>query len=157
MKITTAANGSQNLSYFPVPANPIDFVLSGASFLTLFGTPADGDAVFPYNYTTGTGQLTLGSNNTISIGDVHQATAIVTAGGYVWVLDNEPGSTSSPSQILPWSVSSNGQTGVTLTIEPADPLPTIRTNPTPSTWWRRARANGSTWPTRGHRRPRFSR
>jgi 6-phosphogluconolactonase (cycloisomerase 2 family) len=131
VKITTAANGSQNLTYFPVPANPIDFVLSGASFLTLYGTPADGDLVFPYNYTTGTGQLTLGSNSSISIGEVYNATAIVTAGGYIWVLDNDPitytpaGSTTpvtAPSQILPWSVTSNGQTGVTLTIETSGPI-----------------------------------
>ena len=34
----TAANG-QPLNYFPVPANPVDFVLSGSTLLTLTGAP----------------------------------------------------------------------------------------------------------------------
>ena len=45
----TAASGAP-LPYFPVPANPIDFVLSSNYFLTLSGTPAIGDSVFPYAY-----------------------------------------------------------------------------------------------------------
>jgi 6-phosphogluconolactonase (cycloisomerase 2 family) len=115
VKVTTTANGTQNLTYFPVPADPIDFVMSGSNMLTLSGTPATGDLVYPYAYTSGTGQLTVTLNSSDPIGDVHQATAIVSGGGYVWVLDNEPitvtingTTTTSPSQILPFSVSSNG-------------------------------------------------
>src|ERR1035438_5482801 len=39
----TAANGAA-LTYFPVPANPIDFVLSAGYIVTLSGTPATGDS-----------------------------------------------------------------------------------------------------------------
>src|ERR1022692_1495879 len=51
----TAAGGTP-LTYFPVPANPIDFVLSAGYVLTLSGTPATGDSVFPYVYSGATGQ-----------------------------------------------------------------------------------------------------
>ena len=53
----TSASG-QPLPYFPVPANPIDFVLSSSYILTLSGTPATGDSVFPYTYSAANGQLT---------------------------------------------------------------------------------------------------
>jgi 6-phosphogluconolactonase (cycloisomerase 2 family) len=42
---------------------------------------------------------------------VAKATAIVNAGGFIYVLDNEPitsNGTTSPSQILPYSVGANG-------------------------------------------------
>jgi len=128
VKVTTGASGTQNLTYFPVPVNPIDLSFSGGSLLTLSGTPATRDSVFPYSYNVGTGQLTVGSNGSTSLGNVHQATAIVSGGGYVWVLDNEPitytpaGSTTpttSPSQILPWSVNTNGS----LTALSSGPIP----------------------------------
>jgi hypothetical protein len=50
----TAANGSA-LPYFPVPANPIDFLLSGGNIFTLSGTPATGDSVFPYTFSQAAG------------------------------------------------------------------------------------------------------
>jgi hypothetical protein len=115
VKTTTTANGTQNLAYFPVPVNSIDFVSTGSYILTLNGTPATGDTVFPYAYNSTNGQLTVTLSSSDSIGAVYQATAIVSAGGYIWVLDNEPisvtvnGSTiTSPSQILPWTTGSNG-------------------------------------------------
>jgi len=113
----TAANGSA-LPYFPVPANPIDTVLSNNFFLTVFGTPTTGDSVFPYSYSSQNGQLTLSQNSTQPL-NIKQATAIVPAGGYIYVLDNEPitiaaggaGSFNAgtyPSQILPFSVGTGG-------------------------------------------------
>ncbi|MGA3343638.1 MAG: beta-propeller fold lactonase family protein [Terracidiphilus sp.] len=108
----TSASGAA-LPYFPVPSDPIDFVLYGSTLLTLNGTPATGDSVFPYQYTSTSGQLTVTVNSSDSIGNVSQATAIVNAGALLYVLDNEPisvtvnGTTNtSPSQILPFSLSS---------------------------------------------------
>ncbi len=45
----TASTGSP-LPYFPIPANPVDFVLSGNYVLALSDTPAIGNTVFPYAY-----------------------------------------------------------------------------------------------------------
>lgn len=118
----TSASGSQ-LTYFPLPANPVDFVLSGGTLLTLSGTVAPtsypytgGAAVFPYSYSSSSGQLALSQNSTQPLG-IKQGTAIVNASGVIYVLDNEPvtiGSGSSftagtySSQILPFTVGSGG-------------------------------------------------
>jgi len=119
----TAANGTA-LTYFPVPANPIDFLLSGGYVFVLSGTPVTGDSVFPYTEAQSTGQLTIGQNASQPL-DIAQATAITSGSGYVYVLDNEPitaNGATSPSQILPFSVGSGGallaQTGG---IVPDDP------------------------------------
>jgi 6-phosphogluconolactonase (cycloisomerase 2 family) len=127
----TAANGSA-LPYFPVPGNPIDFVYSSTYILTVSGTPATGDSVFPYTANSSNGQLTV-SQNTSQPLNIKQATAIVSGSGFIYVLDNEPvtiapGGTGSftagtyPSQILPFSLGSGGalqaQTGG---IVPDDP------------------------------------
>ena len=103
----TSANGAQ-LSYFPVPANPIDFLLVSGNILTLSGTPATGDSVFPYTYSLSTGQLTVTQNSPQTLG-IHQATAIV-GNGPVYVLDNEGTlvTNGATSQILPYSVGTNG-------------------------------------------------
>jgi 6-phosphogluconolactonase (cycloisomerase 2 family) len=109
--VTTTTNGTQNLAYFPVPANPIDFVFAGNNVLTLTGTPQTIDTVFPYTFNTSSGQLSRTLNTADSIGNVYQATALVYSGSYVWVLDNEPPSpnpNNALSQILPWTVSSTG-------------------------------------------------
>jgi 6-phosphogluconolactonase (cycloisomerase 2 family) len=112
----TGSSGT-GLTYFPVPANPIDFVLSSGYILTVSGTPATGDTVFPYVYSASSGQLTLGQNSSQPLG-ASQATAIVNADGVIYVLDNEPvtiTSTSSPfaagtypSKIIPFTVGNNG-------------------------------------------------
>jgi 6-phosphogluconolactonase len=107
----TSASG-QPLPYFPVPAGPIDFVLSSSYILTLSGTPATGDSVFPYTYSSATGQLTINQNSAQPL-NIAQGTAIVSAGGVVYVLDNEgtqvqaiaPGATG---QLLPFTVGTNG-------------------------------------------------
>jgi 6-phosphogluconolactonase (cycloisomerase 2 family) len=105
----TAANGAA-LTYFPVPANPIDFSLSQGYIMTLSGTPATGDSVFPYTYNQGNGQLTINQNSSQPLG-ISEATAIVNGSSFVYILDNEgtlvPG-TGATSQILPWSVGTNG-------------------------------------------------
>jgi 6-phosphogluconolactonase (cycloisomerase 2 family) len=103
----TSASGSA-LPYFPVPADSIDFILQGSTMLTLTGTPTIGDTVFTYQQNSVNGQLTVTSNSSDSIGSVHQATAIVSSGGYVYVLDNEaPSSGGATSQLLPFTVVNN--------------------------------------------------
>jgi DNA-binding beta-propeller fold protein YncE len=119
----TAANGAA-LPYFPVPANPIDFSLSQGFILTLSGTPTKGDSVFPYTYSQGNGQLTISQNSSQPLG-IGEATAIVNGASFVYVLDNEgtqvPG-TGASSQILPFSVGTNGslqtQTGGVVADDP---------------------------------------
>jgi 6-phosphogluconolactonase (cycloisomerase 2 family) len=105
----TSASGSQ-LPYFPVPANPIDFVMPAGSLLTLSGTPTTGDSVFPYTFSGASGQLTLSQNTSQALG-IRQATAIVNASSVIYVLDNEapsPNPTGATSQILPFTVGAGG-------------------------------------------------
>jgi hypothetical protein len=109
----TSASG-QALPYFPVPANPIDFTLSSSYIITLSGTPATGDTVFPYTYSAASGQLTVNQNSSQPL-NIKQATAIVSAGGFAYVLDNESGTynangstVTAPGWIFPFSVGTNG-------------------------------------------------
>ena len=109
--------GGADLTYFPVPANPVDFANASGYVLTLSGTtPATsfpytgGSTVFPYTYNSSSGQLTISQNSSQSFG-ISQANAIVPGGGYVYILDNEANlvsGTGATSQILPFSVGSNG-------------------------------------------------
>ncbi len=113
----TAAGGSAPLTYFPVPSNPVDFLSASGSFLILFSTSAQtsypytgGSDVFPYAYSAVNGQLTATQNSPNQL-NIAQGNAIVTGGGYVFVLDNEapnPNPTNASSQILPYTVGSNG-------------------------------------------------
>jgi len=126
----TAANGAP-LPYFPVPANPIDFLLLSSNLLTLSGTPATGDVVFPYSYNGSNGQLSVSQNSAQPI-NAFNATAIMTGSGTIYVLDNEPvtaNGTTSPSQILPFAVGSNGalqaQTGGAVPDDPTQSNPTV--------------------------------
>jgi 6-phosphogluconolactonase (cycloisomerase 2 family) len=125
----TAANGTA-LTYFPVPANPIDFVLNSGYIFTLSGTPATGDSVFPYAEGLATGQLTVTQNSAQSL-NIAQATAIVSGSSYLYVLDNEPitaNGTTSSSQILPFLVGTGGalqpQTGGAVPDDPTLSNPT---------------------------------
>ncbi len=119
---------STNLTYFPVPNNSVDFALSGYYVFTLYDfntSPADypysgGTMVFPYNYNSTNGQLT--TTETPYPGDqltdsnpngTPSGTAIVSAGGYIYVLDNNPfynadGEVTSQSQILPYTIGTYG-------------------------------------------------
>jgi hypothetical protein len=115
----TAVGGGAPLTYFPIPANPVDFVLSNGSIFTLNATNATastsypytgGATVFPYAFNTTNGQLTV-TQNSVNQLNIAQGTAIVSAGGYIYVLDNEapsPNPTNASSQMLPYTVGSNG-------------------------------------------------
>ncbi len=120
-QVTTASGAA--LPYFPVPANPIDVTLASASLLTLSGSPATGDSVFPYSYNASNGQLSISQNSSQPLNAFH-ATAIINGGSYIYVLDNEPitvNGTTSPSQILPFTVSGGAlqaQTGGAVADDP---------------------------------------
>ena len=139
----TSAAGGGPLAYFPVPANPVDFLLSNTSLLTMSG-PAPtaypytgGNSVFPYSYNTG--QLTVNQNTSQPItdsgatGTLTQGTALVSGGGFIYVLDNNPifaGGSTTPtanSQILPFTLGSNGalqaQTGGAVPDDPTQENP----------------------------------
>ena len=115
----TSASGAA-LPYFPVPANPIDFSLISGYLLTLSGTPATGDVVFPYTYSSSGGQLSI-SQNSVQILGIYQGTAIVNGGGIAYVLDNENTDVGALyySQILPYTIITNGA----LVPEPGGPVP----------------------------------
>jgi 6-phosphogluconolactonase (cycloisomerase 2 family) len=111
----TSASG-QPLPYFPVPANPIDLVLSSSFILTMSGTSTAGDSVFPYTYSAATGQLTVNQNSAQPL-NIKAGTSIVSAGGDVYVLDDEPGTynagtsntpTTAPGWIFQFTVGANG-------------------------------------------------
>jgi hypothetical protein len=128
----TAASGAP-LTYFPVPANPVDFAMSSGYVLTLTSTTpqtsypySGGGTIWPYAYSSSTGQLTVSSNSPQPLTDaytsnglVDHGTAIINTAGVIYVLDNEPitipsGSTSTfsagtyPGQILPYTVGTGG-------------------------------------------------
>ncbi len=107
-----------NITYFPVPADPIDFTLASGYVMTLSGAAGDptGQTVYPYSYDSGSGQLgtsqstpqviTNGSGNFMGGGR-----AIIFDGGKVYILDAESitvKGTVSPSQILPYTVGTGG-------------------------------------------------
>jgi 6-phosphogluconolactonase (cycloisomerase 2 family) len=104
----TASTGSP-LPYFPVPANPIDFTISSSYFLTLSGTPATGDSVFPYSYNGSSGQLTVNQNSSQALGISH-GTTIEVAGSVTYVLDDGPNTNAPPTngQIYAYSLGNNG-------------------------------------------------
>ena len=119
VQVTAAGGGGTPLSYFPVPVNPVDFVMAGGSLITMSGTnatastsyPYTGGAItFPYVVNTSNGQLTVTQNSPNQL-NITKGTAIVPGGGYVFVLDNEapsPNPTGTASQILPYTLGSNG-------------------------------------------------
>ena len=113
-RLSDVANSQLTLPYFPVPANPVDFMLTSTNLLTLTG-PAPtsypytgGASVFPYTVAS-SGQLTVNSPQPLGI---NQGTAILSAGQLIYVLDNEPikvnGAVAANSQILPYSLGTNG-------------------------------------------------
>jgi 6-phosphogluconolactonase (cycloisomerase 2 family) len=131
------ANGGTPITYFPIPANPVDFVLSSGFLLTLTEAPAptsfpytNGTAVWPYTYQSTSGQLTLAQNGIQPLG-INAGNAIVSASGVIYVLDNEPVTITSSSnsqftagtypggQILPFTVGISGS----LAAEPSGVIP----------------------------------
>ena len=128
----------QKLTYFPVPANPVDFVLAGSNLLTLSGSSFSynastgayngGTSVFPYTYVATTGQMTVTSNSAQPLG-ITQGNAMFYTFNVLYVMDNDPitmsfngVNTTSASQILPFTVGTNGslQAAATGTV-PDDP------------------------------------
>jgi 6-phosphogluconolactonase len=119
----TSSAGTQ-VTYFPVPANPIDFVMASGYLMTLSGaassstTPSTstvGQTVYPYTYNSTNGQLTLSQSipQVITEGDgdpMGQGTAIDYAGGKIYILDNEIylATSTTPGQILPFTIGTNG-------------------------------------------------
>jgi 6-phosphogluconolactonase (cycloisomerase 2 family) len=125
-QLTSQGGGSQ-VPYFPVQANPIDEAFAGSYLMTLAGAPSSSptatftaptsfapQTVFPYTYNSSTGQLGIISNTPQNInngagGPMGQGTAIVSATGKIYILDNEPTTASgTPGQILPFTVATNG-------------------------------------------------
>jgi len=112
------------LPYFPVPSDPIDFILAQGFMLTMSGTPSIGDSIYPYSYSNAGGQLLLSQNGSQPLTDpysskgnglVNYATGIVGAGSVYYVMDDEPISISfngnsvvSNSQIVPYTLGTNG-------------------------------------------------
>jgi 6-phosphogluconolactonase (cycloisomerase 2 family) len=128
----TSASGSA-LTYFPVPANPIDFVLGNGSLLTMSGTSTDGDSIFPYTTNT-SGQLTINQNTSQPL-NIKQGTALVYSSN-LYVLDNESltiatagtyPSGTYPSQVLPFTV---GSGGALTSLNGRVPLDATQSNPT---------------------------
>jgi len=120
----TAASGTA-LTYFPVPAQPVDFLMASGNILTLSNAKTaqtaypyvGGSSVFPYTYNATSGQLSVSQNTAQPLG-ILAGTGMSYAGGYLYVLDNEAGSTWGTagyfSQILPFSVNNGtlvSQTG----------------------------------------------
>jgi hypothetical protein len=119
----TASLGS-TLSYFPVPSNPVDFLISSGYILTMNATTATagvslyppyqytgGATEYPYAVNSSNGQLASSGSTPDSIGSVTKGTAIVNVGSYVFVLDNEapsPNPTSASSQMLVFTVGNAG-------------------------------------------------
>jgi 6-phosphogluconolactonase (cycloisomerase 2 family) len=142
----TAANGSP-LPYFPVPVNPVDFVLTGSYVITLSGDASvtagtqAGDVVFPYTYNSATGQLSV-NQNTVQPINSGAGTAIVNAnGGTVYVLDNEPLTIAGvvyQSQVLPFSVGTGGalqaQTGGAVPDDPNQSNPIMLISESKGKW-----------------------
>jgi 6-phosphogluconolactonase len=120
----TASTNTQ-VTYFPVPANPVDFTMASGYLMTVAGAassgptavvtdPTQGQVVYPYTYNSSNGQLAVSQSTPQIINNgagnyMGQATAIVYASGKVYLLDNEPiTSGSAPGQILPFTVGTNG-------------------------------------------------
>ncbi len=102
------ANGTY-LSYFPVGPKPIMMRASGSCLFTL---DAGDNTVFPYQQNTGTGQLTLTTNSTITTGSntdggPRKLTSINASGSYVYLTDAAATTTSTGGQILPYTVGTN--------------------------------------------------
>ena len=131
----TASTGTQ-VTYFPVPAEPIDFVLASGYVMTASGVPntgssATGQTVYPYTYNASSGQLTV-SQSTPQIvtdggGDLR---AIIYASSKIYLLNNEAitaNGTTSAAQIDPYTIGTNGalqaQTGGPVPDDPNESSP----------------------------------
>jgi 6-phosphogluconolactonase (cycloisomerase 2 family) len=92
-------NGLQ-LTYFPVGALPRMMASSGSCVFTL--NSDTNQTVFPY-IAGSNGQLTLTTNSVINTGAV-RATSIIAGGTSIYITDAGSVNTSTPGQILPFTV-----------------------------------------------------
>ncbi len=140
----TSASGTA-LPYFPVPADPIDMVLTSSYLLTLSGTPGAtagaGDVVFPYTYNSSSGQLTVNQNSAQPISSGNATAIVAPSSGSIYVLDNEPITVSNVtylSQILPFTVGTGGalqaQTGGAVTDDPNQSNPIMLVSESKGKW-----------------------
>src|ERR1700761_2526518 len=54
----TTSTGNQ-VTYFPIPANPIDFAFTSSYVMTMSGAAGTAQTVYPYTYNSSTGQLAV--------------------------------------------------------------------------------------------------
>jgi 6-phosphogluconolactonase len=112
----TSSQGTQ-VTYFPVPANPVDVAYTTSYLMTVSGAAGTQQTVYPYSYNASTGQLALSQSTPQylngqlngSASPAANVTAIVYAGGKVYILDNDPfTSGSAGGQILTFTIGTNG-------------------------------------------------
>lgn len=111
-----SSNVGSPITYFPVPANPVDFVLTSNYVLTLSGTASTpypysgGSTVEAYSYSPATGELTAPIVSAIL--GVNAGTAIDSVGGDIYVLDNSNAlvgtSAGAVSELLPFTCCTTG-------------------------------------------------
>jgi 6-phosphogluconolactonase len=117
-RLTAILNNQQNdanklpLTYFPVGTNPTWLAVSGAYAFTAEQGPATGvnpndppQAIFVYNQSASTGQLTLTQNTPAPTGAT-QLTYVYSTSSYLYALDAGPA--GSTGFILPYTVASGG-------------------------------------------------
>lgn len=138
-QVTAAVGSSTPLTYFPVPANPVDFTVAGTYIETLSGTSSSynpitgayngGSLVFPYQFSATNGQLLITSNAPQPLG-ITQGNSITYTFNVAYVLANDAVSVNfngSPEisqygQILPYTLGSTGALQAeTVGVIPDDP------------------------------------
>jgi len=127
------ANFGTQVPYFPVPANPIDFTMASGYVMTLSGAAGSSQTVYPYTYNSSNGQMATSQSAPQVItngsgGLLSQGTALVFAGSRIYILDNEPitvtangSTTTSPAQILPFTISGGALSAAVGGVVPDDP------------------------------------
>jgi 6-phosphogluconolactonase len=111
------ANGLA-LTYFPVGTNPVWMAIAASSVFVAEQGPATGatandpaQAIFIYNQTPSSGQLTLTQSTPTPTGAT-QLTYVYVTGSTLYALDaGQPG---SPGQILPYAVAAGGGLGTAI-------------------------------------------
>lgn len=111
-QLTTSA-GTQ-VTYFPVQADPVDLAFTTSYLLTIGGAAGTQQTVYPYVYNGSTGALSVSQNIPQPIQaqstPLANATAILYAGGKVYILSNDKytaGSTAG-GQVLVFAIGTNG-------------------------------------------------
>ena len=171
--VSNSNSGLTAYNYFPVPSNPVDFVMASNTLETLTasseqtstlwaGNYTGGNSVFPYTYSASTGKLTyVGSPQTLGSGlsVAVSASAITYASSYVYVLDTMGNTTTATysgtnssgasyySRIIPYTVGSNGyltaQSGGPVGMDPTLMNPTSLAVESKGKWMYVANASGT--------------